>query len=232
MTQVDYLQFENFKHDGFTLLKTPIAPAQIDQLTYFVEKARMDKAAAGLRNLLVRSPEIKSFAQSGPVFKMAQQLLGSTLIPVRAILFDKTPATNWYVTWHQDLSIPVLKRVECEGYGPWSVKDNVVHVQPPAAILEKMVSLRIHLDPCSEKNGPIKFIPGSHRSGILQPIEIEDWRDKRPAVVCSAERGDVIVMRPLILHSSSTAESPEHRRVLHVEYAAAELPAGVQWAEA
>jgi ectoine hydroxylase-related dioxygenase (phytanoyl-CoA dioxygenase family) len=151
---------------------------------------------------------------------------------VRAILFDKTPASNWYVTWHQDLSIPVKERFECEGYGPWSVKDDVVHVQPPAAILEKMVSLRIHLDPCSEKNGPIKFIAGSHLSGILETPEIERWRNEHEAVVCPTERCDIIAMRPLILHSSSSAESPEHRRVLHIEYAAGQLPAGMQWAEA
>jgi len=151
-TQVNCLEFETA---GFTVMKSAVASEQIDQLTVLVESARGGKTAAGLRNLLVRSPEIRSFAQSGSIFKMAQQLLGGKPIPVRAILFDKTPASNWYVTWHQDLSIPVKERFECEGYGPWSVKDDVVHVQPPAAILEKIVSLPIHLDPCSEKNGPI-----------------------------------------------------------------------------
>ena len=182
--------------------------------------------------MLVRSPEIKDFAKSGSIFKLAQQLLGGTLIPVRAILFDKTPATNWYVTWHQDLSIPVQRRFESEGYGPWSIRDGVVHVQPPASILEKMVSLRIHLDPCSEENGPIKFIAGSHLSGVLETSEIERWRNERETVVCPAGRGDIIAMRPLILHSSLIAESPEHRRVLHIEYAAVQLPAGMRWGQA
>lgn len=39
-------------------------------------------------------------------------------------------------------------------------------------------------------------------------------------------------MRPLLLHASSPAASPGHRRVLHVEYAAAGLPGGLQWYEA
>jgi ectoine hydroxylase-related dioxygenase (phytanoyl-CoA dioxygenase family) len=229
LTQLNCLQFEN---EGFIVMRSAVASEQINQLTTLVESARGGKSAAGLRNLLIRSPEIKSFVQSGSIFQMAQQLLGGKPIPVRAILFDKTPVSNWYVTWHQDLSIPVQKRFECEGYGPWSVKDDVVHVQPPAAILEKMVSLRIHLDPCLEKNGPIKFIAGSHRSGILEKPEIERWRYEHAAVVCPAERCDIIAMRPLILHSSSTAESPEHRRVLHIEYSVAQLPEGMQWAEA
>jgi hypothetical protein len=229
VNHVNRMQFES---DGFVKLKSLVPAAQIERLTQFVETARGTNRAAGLRNLLARSPEIKAFAKSGSSFKLAQQLLDGEPIAVRAILFDKTPSTNWYVTWHQDLNIPVNERVECEGYGPWSLKDDVVHVQPPAAILEKMVSLRIHLDECSEKNGPIKFIAGSHRSGILQPIEIESFRDKCSVEICTAERGDIIAMRPLILHSSSTAESPEHRRVLHIEYAVARLPAGMQFAEA
>ncbi|MBI1272142.1 phytanoyl-CoA dioxygenase [bacterium] len=163
---------------------------------------------------------------------MAQEILGVTPLPVRAILFDKTPASNWYVTWHQDLSIPVENKVDSEGYGPWSMKDGILHVQPPASILEQMVSLRLHLDACSEANGAIKFIPGSHLAGILEPDQLAQLRDTHVPVVCPAERGDIIAMRPLILHSSSIAETPDHRRVLHLEYAGTSLPSGMEWAEA
>ncbi len=112
-------------------------------------------------------------------------------------------ASNWYVTWHQDLSIPVKDKADIEGYGPWSVKDGFVHVQTPSNILERMVSLRIHLDPCSEENGAIKFIAGSRGAGILDPAELSKWRDENEAIVCPAQRGDVIVMRPLILIMTS-----------------------------
>lgn len=221
-----------FERDGFAALRAVVAAHEIQQLTSIVEEARIEQSAPGLRNLLRRSSTLKSFAFSGIAFKIAEEILGTKPLPVRAILFDKTPAANWYVTWHQDLSIPVESKVDIEGYGPWSMKDGVLHVQPPASILEKMVSLRIHLDACLESNGAIKFIPGSHRSGILEPDELARWRDGHASVVCAAERGDIIAMRPLILHSSSVSESPEHRRVLHLEYAGTKLPSGLQWAEA
>jgi hypothetical protein len=43
--------------------------------------------------------------------------------------------------------------------------------------------------------------------------------------------GGVVVMRPLILHASSPAVSPSHRRVVHLEYAAEDLPGGLAWHE-
>jgi hypothetical protein len=150
---------------------------------------------------------------------------------VRAIFFDKTPDSNWYVTWHQDLTIAVKERVDLPGFGPWSVKDAIPHVQPPVSTLNEMISLRLHLDSCSELSGAIKFIPGSHKEGALDTEQIAEWRTRISAVCCPATRGEVICMRPLILHSSSRAIEPVHRRVLHIEYAACSLPSGLEWSE-
>lgn len=222
----------DFERDGFAVFKAVVPTRQIERLTDTVERARTEQAAPGLRNLLNRCSTLKTFANSSVAFRIAAEILGVTPLPVRAILFDKTPASNWYVTWHQDLSIPVKNKVDSEGYGPWSTKDGILHVQPPALILEQMVSLRIHLDACSEANGAIKFIAGSHRAGILDPDQLGHLRDNHVAVVCPAERGDIIAMRPLILHSSSIAQAPDHRRVLHLEYAGTSLPSGMEWAEA
>lgn len=218
--------------DGFALIKSAVDDRQIAQLIEEGESARSEKAAAGIRNLLSRSPLINDFAHSELITGMLRSLTDATPRPVRAILFDKTPGANWYVTWHQDLTIPVAQRSDASGFGPWSIKDDVVHVQPPVSILEKMISLRIHLDACPEENGAIKFIAGSHSRGILNADEIAAIRDSATARVCAAERGDVIAMRPLILHSSSVSQLPGHRRVLHLEFSYADLPAGMDWATA
>ena len=221
-----------FGSRGFLVLPLVNSEQDLRFLEDVLEPLRQDKSAAGMRNLLRLCDALRQFATTGAVFKLASELLGSAPRPVRGILFDKTPDANWYVTWHQDLSIPVIAKVETPGYGPWSVKDGVIHVQPPAHILEQMVSLRIHLDDCGENNGAIKFIPGSHLSGVLDSNEIGKWREAQEEVVCAARRGDVIAMRPLILHASSTAKSPQQRRVLHLEYSAAALPNGLDWAMA
>ncbi|MEL7238912.1 MAG: phytanoyl-CoA dioxygenase, partial [Planctomycetota bacterium] len=81
---------------------------------------------------------------------LASHLLGETNLDDvrcrRGILFDKTPDRNWKVAWHQDRSIAVNGRAEAAGFGPWSRKAGVVHVQPPTRVLRQIVTLRLHLD--------------------------------------------------------------------------------------
>jgi ectoine hydroxylase-related dioxygenase (phytanoyl-CoA dioxygenase family) len=147
------------------------------------------------------------------------------------LLFDKAPAANWKVPWHQDTAIAVAERVEVPGFVGWSVKDGVTHVHPPVEILERMVALRIHLDDCGPDNGPLRVLPGSHRHGKLDEAQIEHWRQTTAEVRCCAMQGDVLVMRPLLLHASSPAKAPSHRRVIHLEYACGALPNGMRWFE-
>lgn len=111
------------------------------------------------------------------------------------------------------------------------MKDEVVHVQPPTHILAEMITVRLHLDECGADNGALRVIPGSHRQGELDMAQINHWTDARESVTCEVPRGGAVVMRPLLLHSSSPARMPSHRRVLHIEYAASELPNGLKWFE-
>lgn len=109
-------------------------------------------------------------------------------------------------------------------------KDGVPHVLPPMAILEAMLAVRIHLDDCDAANGPVRVIPGSHRGGRLDDRAIEDWKARGPELVCELPRGGALLMRPLLLHASAKAATPRRRRVIHIEYAAAELPHPLAWA--
>ncbi len=220
---------------GYLLLENVFQDAELQELVKAIETTRKAAAvlcAPGVRQLLQTCPTVRAFAKAHPLIDIVSAVLGAGARPVRAILFDKSPAANWYVTWHQDLSIPVKHRVDVAGFGPWSTKEGITHVQPPAPILEGMLSARIHLDDCDLENGPIKFIPGSHKGGILEPSQIDSRRAPGEFVSCPVKRGDVILMRPLILHSSSKSDHPSSRRVLHLEYANASLPSGLEWAEA
>lgn len=105
----------------------------------------------------------------------------------------------------------------------------MVHVQPPARVLERMLTVRLHLDDCDETNGPLLVLPGSHRGGRLAASEIQRQRTLTPSVACPVPGGGALLMRPLLLHASSASQSPRHRRVIHLEYAAEPLPAGLQW---
>src|SRR5207245_3658572 len=102
---------------------------------------------------------------------------------------------------------------------------------PPVAVLERMTTLRVHLDDCGPDRGPLRVLPGSHRDGLLgaEATRLRLGRD-RP-VTCLVGRGGVVMIRPLLLHASSPAESPRRRRVVHLEYAADPLPHGLDWFE-
>jgi ectoine hydroxylase-related dioxygenase (phytanoyl-CoA dioxygenase family) len=105
----------------------------------------------------------------------------------------------------------------------------VQHVQPPGEILEEMLAVRSRLDACGSDNGALRVIPGSHRHGRLTSEAIQDWIAGGDAVTCGLPAGGALLMRPLLLHASSEATSPAHRRVLHVELAANPLPGGLEW---
>jgi len=184
----------------------------------------------GIRNLLDRVPSVRDLAELDPIRALVERVLGGNAFASRAILFDKTPTTNWKVPWHQDLTISVEARLDVAGFGPWTVKEGVVHVQPPVAILESMLAVCIHLDDCGEDNGPIRVIPGSHRRGRLTMEQVQTAQSESPIFSCPVASGGVLLMRPLLLHASSAAVSPVHRRVIHIEFGSTELPGGLRYA--
>ena len=118
--------------------------------------------------------------------------------------------------------------MEAAGYGPWSVKAGVVHVQPPVGVLRAMLTVRLHLDDCPAENGPLRIVPGTHRA-LLNAEEVAAAAGAGPWRTLACGAGAAVVMRPLALHASLASAAPGHRRVLHVEYAAAELPGLPRW---
>jgi len=189
------------------------------------------RVAPGHRNLMRQVPEVATLATSPKILNLLEKLVGRKPIPVRSIFFDKSPESNWLVPWHQDLTIALRTRLELPEFGPWSVKDGVPHVQPPLDILQSMVTVRLHLDDCDHSNGALRVIPGSHLAGKLPASKIAESRSQNDEIMCSAKSGDALLMRPLLLHASSEALTPKHRRVIHLEYATCRLPTGLAWAE-
>ena len=174
--------------------------------------------------------EMRRLVEGVALRALVTKALEVTARPVRGILFDKTSAAKWKVPWHQDVTIAVRHRVDVSGFGPLSMKEGILHVQPPASVLEKMISIRVHLDDCPEENGGLRVVPGSHLHGKLSAIDTESWVAGTPAVACPVGQGGVLIMRPLLLHASSAASLPAHRRVLHFDFAVCDLPDGMGWA--
>ncbi|WP_249384073.1 phytanoyl-CoA dioxygenase family protein [Chitinivorax sp. B] len=212
--------------DGYLQL-----PAAIDAALCTRLKAELPTpmGRAGLRDLMATSPLCRQLVL-GELQALAAVYLPQAK-PVRVLYFDKTPAVNWCVGWHQDLSIAVQARREWTGFTGWSRKAGVWHVQPPDAVLASMLTLRLHLDPTHAGNGALQVVPGSHRYGRLPVAECRAKVSQADIVCCEAAPGDILLMRPLLLHASAPSIQPFHRRVLHIEFAAAALPGGLAWHE-
>jgi ectoine hydroxylase-related dioxygenase (phytanoyl-CoA dioxygenase family) len=225
---------EILRESGFAIVPDVIGPAAVEALQEAMSQledapeARGKSGVYGARHLLTVSPEVRDLAASTDLRDLVAPILGSDAFAVRALFFDKIPSANWKLGWHQDSVIAVRERRDVPGFGPWGVKAGVVQVQPPAEILARMLAVRVHLDDCDAENGPLRVLPGSHCHGWLDS-EIDDWKRSVPEFVCKVPRGGAMVMRPLILHASSPAVRPDHRRVVHIEYASEPLPSGLEW---
>jgi hypothetical protein len=174
--------------------------------------------------------DIARFLKPGSsVGSLAADVLGAFARPVRAVMFDKSASSNWAVGWHQDRTIAVRVRREVARFGPWSIKAGVHHVEPPFDILEGMITLRVHLDDCNADNAPLLIAPGSHRIGRIASADAARIAAGLGSYACKAAAGDVWAYATPILHSSCRAQRPSRRRVLQVDYAADDLPGGLEW---
>lgn len=227
---------QGIEEDGFSVLRNVFSKQEVERLIESVSKIEREEGVRSrggvyaIRNLLHLSPVIRELAHSTRVRSIVEEILQDGILAVRATLFDKTAGANWLVPWHQDLTVCVDERLDVPGYGPWTMKAGVWNVQPPASILERMLSLRIHLDDCEESNGALRVLAGTHRVGRLNAAGIAEQRRTAAAVSCVVGAGGVVLMRPLLIHASSAASKATHRRVIHVDYASCSLDGGLRWA--
>jgi hypothetical protein len=222
------------ERDGFAIVPHAVPSAEIEGLAAAIGSAitvHAERRRGGLRNLFDHVPAVRNLARSPHVRGWAAGVLGPDCFAVRALLFDKNAAANWSVPWHQDVAIAVKERIDVPGFSAWSVKNGVVHVHPPAGVLQRMLAVRVHLDDCGPENGALRVLPGSHRAGRLSDAGVSAWQDSTGPAECCVARGGLLVMRPLLLHASSRISSSAARRVVHLEYAADPLPGGLEWHE-
>jgi ectoine hydroxylase-related dioxygenase (phytanoyl-CoA dioxygenase family) len=210
------------EQDGFALFPSCLDEATVERLCKQFDDTRYPQ-----RNLL-SVPSVQGLARSRAVREIMEAVLGPECFAVRGIFFNKTRSSNWKVVWHQDLTIAVRERRDVAGFGPWTMKAGVLHVQPPVEVMSGILAIRLHLDESGLDNGPLRLIAGSHREGRLSAQQILSWQ-KENSITCTVPKGGALVMRPLLLHASSACTIPKSRRVIHIEFAAAELPHGLDW---
>jgi ectoine hydroxylase-related dioxygenase (phytanoyl-CoA dioxygenase family) len=212
------LNSNNLSAQGFAIVEAVLDGTAIAELARTLETSDLDRSRAGARHLM-NQPVVSAVAADPRMVAIARRFLGETAIPYKATLFDKSPARNWLVAWHQDTALPLCERHEIPEWGPWSTKAGVTYALAPASALAQVVALRLHLDASRPDNGPLRVLPGTHTLGLLADSDIARLTTEVPAVDCVAPAGGVVAMRPLMVHASSKADIDLPRRVLHIEYA-------------
>jgi ectoine hydroxylase-related dioxygenase (phytanoyl-CoA dioxygenase family) len=177
-----------------------------------------------VRDLLGKLPTLPAALESTGMTSLASTVLGQTALPIDATFFDKNSDANWTVPGHQDRVLPVAD----DFTGDSRIRHGIRYAEPHERVLASLLALRIHFDPTDAETGALCFVPGSHREGILPndrlaQISLEQF------IPCPAQRGDLLLMRPLTLHRSSPSSSNQPRRVLHFVYAPADTVTSLKW---
>jgi hypothetical protein len=222
---------ESLDRDGYVLLPAIFKAAEVDATRAGCAQALAAASdsvlanggpAYGARNLLTLWPDSLTLARAPNLAAGLRDVLGPTAGLVRGLYFDKPPGHSWALPWHRDLTIAVKTHRSFGLFRKPTTTAGVPHVEAPADLLARMLTIRIHLDAMTVNNGPLRVVPGSHAPGLPAG---------RPAVALHCAAGDVLFMRPLLLHASGhSAANAGHRRIVHFECAPSpELPDGYEW---
>lgn len=217
-------------HYGFEVLEHFVDTEVITSIKNEINQYDATLPKHGIRHADKKFSTIATLTNSPLLLSKATKILGKKPQKVRVIYFDKTKESNWLVPWHQDRTIALNKKESVQGWGRWSIKDGVHHVQPSVDVLDKMITFRVHLDDTNRDNGCLKIIPKTHTLGLLSQEQITNVIAKKSFTYCEVKAGDVLLMKPHVLHASSKCKEPKHRRIVHIEYSSYDLPFDLAWA--
>jgi ectoine hydroxylase-related dioxygenase (phytanoyl-CoA dioxygenase family) len=227
---------EKILAEGFAIADEIFTQQEIDQLLSVVSNTDTTKTTFrkthdlfAIRQFLKEIPAAVSIIFNDKLRLVISKVFGNDFFAVKSIYFDKPEQSNWFVSYHQDLTISVENRYEAEGFSLWTVKQNQFAVQPPLNILLNNFTIRIHLDDTDEQNGALRIIPKSHLKGIVRPDVFE--KNTESEIICSVKKGGIMIMKPLLLHASNRTTNNKKRRVVHVEFSNQKLPGKLNWSE-
>ena len=222
--------------NGFTVINDIFSTEEVEQIISVIESADSTKSTFrksadlfAIRQFLKEIPAVQKILLNDKLRDIIYELFGKNYFITKSIYFDKPEQSNWFVAYHQDLTISVDKKIELKDFGSWTTKQNQFSVQPPIEFLESNFTIRVHLDNTNENNGALKVISNSHTKGIYRADSI-NWETEKESI-CTTLKGGIMIMRPLLLHSSSRTINNSKRRVIHIEFSDRELNSELNWSE-
>jgi len=221
---------------GFSIINSIYSSEEIESICKFIDAQNSENPTFrksddlfAIRQFLKELPEIKSLVFNEKLKSIIESIAGKDYFVIKSIYFDKPEKSNWFVSYHQDLTISVDKKENIEGFGPWTSKYNQFAVQPTLDILENIFTVRIHLDKTDKDNGALKVIDESHSKDIYR-TETINWKTEKESF-CNVEAGGIMLMKPLLLHGSNRTSNNKRRRVIHIEFSNKTLPSPINWSE-
>jgi ectoine hydroxylase-related dioxygenase (phytanoyl-CoA dioxygenase family) len=223
-------------NNGFAVINNIYSRVEIDEILNLINKTdtqadtfRKTDDPFAIRQFFKTLPEAAPLVLTQKLNELISGIFGQGYFIIKSIYFDKPAKSNWFVAYHQDLTISVNQKAEVPSFIHWTKKQDQFAVQPPIALLEHNFTIRIHLDDTDEDNGALKVMPGSHKNGVLRLDDFD--RSRKDEVYCKVNRGGVMIMRPLLMHASDRTINNRQRRVIHIEFSKADLPLPLQWSE-
>ena len=221
--QLSTEQLDRYQRDGLVFFPglfsgTEIAALKLDQARIFSLDLDCHLRAAsgeflGTTAMDRVGPLYKRLLSDERLLAISEQILGPELYCHQYKVILKQPFGKLTLPWHQD-------------YGPWSHHDDM-----PAP---RALSIGIFLDEVGEFNGPIMYIPGSHREGLI-PYELLEVPGTTPIpslpdatvtrlaipggiVAPHGPPGSVTIFDSCLAHASGPNQSPNPRNLIYLSY--------------
>ena len=132
------MSLDNLHTKGYTVINGIFSPEEVESISEKINRTDSSKPTFrktndlfAIRQFLKEIPEVRTLVFNSRLNSIIRQYFGEDYFSVKSIYFDKPENSNWFVAWHQDLTISVDKKVELPGFGPWTTKQDQYAVQPP-----------------------------------------------------------------------------------------------------
>ena len=224
--QLNQSQVEAFDRDGYLFFPSQFSPAEVKALTDEVpalyaqrrpENVREKTGDAVRTNFAAHmySAPFARLARHPRMVRPVEQLFGEKLYMHQFKINGKQAFDGDVWQWHQD-------------YGTWRADD-----QMPEA---RAMNVAIFLDEVNEFNGPLMFIPGSHKLGVLDAqhdlttTSYPLWTINNDTIRKLVERGGIvapkgpagsmILFHGCLVHASTSNLSPWNRVAVYLSLCA------------
>lgn len=226
MKQLSKAQLKEFDEKGFLFFPSLFDASEIDSLTSQLEDLFAqdmvcnvrEKGSKSVRTNFAAHNYNQAFARLSRhprMIKPVEELFDESVYMHQFKVNAKAAFDGDVWQWHQD-------------FGTWHADD---HMAEPRAM-----NIAIFLDDVNEHNGPLMFIPGSHKKGVLEaghdtettsyPLwtldaeTISSLVDEGGIVSPKGPAGSMILFHSCLVHASGSNLSPWDRKAVYLSLCA------------